>query len=122
MAEVTKRITASSPVAASVADAACELTAAPQEKRLIETSYQKRQEAVFLKEASRDSIVRAVVAEYHRVTFRSERKTAQGWNADYMIDYNGQPYHIIDTATTREDQLAPDLRRQLDSILDRPTP
>jgi RNase adaptor protein for sRNA GlmZ degradation len=84
---------------------------------MIETDYVKRQEAYRVMEAFRDSIVKSVFAEYKGHTLRSDRTVTDGANAQYVIEYKGQPHCIIDTATISSDGLARDIRHQLNEKL-----
>ncbi len=82
---------------------------------MIETDLNKRQEAVLEVETKRDKIVTDVLAE-RNVTVISGRKTLPlaGWDAQYIVEYEGRRVVVVDRALVPLEELASNIRGQLD--------
>jgi len=81
---------------------------------MIETDYDKRQEAVLRVEAQRDECAQGVFKQ-RNARMISGRKTLaeEGWDAQYVVEYDGCRSTIKDKANVPLNELAASIEKQL---------
>ncbi|HLJ90656.1 MAG TPA: hypothetical protein VKZ53_27865 [Candidatus Angelobacter sp.] len=81
---------------------------------MIETDYDKRQKAVLRAEAERDERVLGVFKQRNAVVISGRKTLAEeGWDAQYVVEYDGRRLTIMDKATIPLNELAASIEKQL---------